>query len=113
MRLKVLTENIRLVPSICEQLEGEFALIFRQPTQADVIEFATVQTSKEILDVMNSLFIEFENKPEIEDENGDLIEYETLADLFKYSNGVISSVMTDVVLKFKDIRKSVFEIEKK
>lgn len=113
MRLKVLTENIRLVPSICEQLEGEFALIFRQPTQADVVDFMSITSAKEILNVMDSLFIEFENKPELEDEKGEVIEYETLADLFKYNNGVIASLMTDVILKFKEIRTSIFEIEKK
>ena len=108
MKFKVLTENIRLVPAVCSELEGEFALIFRQPTQFDIADMATVTSTKDIIKVMDGLLVEIENKPEIEG-----VEYKTLTELCQYNSPVITSVMADVVKEFARIRNEAFNIEKK
>lgn len=113
MKLKVLTENIRLVPSVCAELEGEFALTFRQPTQQDILNWVTITKVEDIIKCMNELFIDFENKPELEDENGKALKYKTLEEMFAYNNPVITGIMVDVVNKFKDLRETAFTIEKK
>lgn len=113
MKLKVLTENIRLVPKVCAELEGEFALIFRQPTQGDIIDITTIAKPRQVITVMSNLFVGFENAPEIEGENGKVVDYETLEEFLSYSHPVIAGVTSDIVSLFNELREKAFNIEKK
>lgn len=113
MKLQVKTQEIELIPSVCKELEGEFVLTFRQPTQYDVVAMGTLKTPSDIIDYMVDLSTGIKGDIELEDETGKVQKCTKLKDLLQYNNPVITSVMSDIVTEFNRIQKNVFDIEKK
>lgn len=113
MKLQVRTEQIKLTPKVCEELDGEFSLLFRQPTQYDLMEVLLIKEPKQVLDFMCGLFVDFENKPDFKDEKGKAIEIEGLKDFLHLSHPIVTSVAMDIVHKFREMQQDFTTLEKK
>lgn len=113
MKLKVLTENIKLVPSICEGAEDSIAFIFRQPTQVDITEWTAIIDPKGVIDAMDKLLIEIEGDLVLDDEEGKETVIDSLEQLMQFNSPHITSILSDVLSKFKEIKTQAFTIEKK
>jgi len=113
VELTVRTEKIELIPTIFKDDKDGFSLIFRQPTQYDMVEMALVNEPKKILPFMCSLFVEFKNAPIVKDENGKKVEYKGLEDFLNLSGSAVTSVALDVVNKFRALQEDFTTLEKK
>ena len=62
-------------PSICEG-DDTFDIVFRYPSQVDLLKLASISSdNSKAIDFVNSLFVDFVNKPELIDEDGKGIDY--------------------------------------
>ena len=113
MKLKVVTDKIKVVPSFCEEAEDKLTLVFRQPTQMDIADWASVAGVKAMVEAMDAIFEGFEGSLWLEKDDGTEHEVKTLKELFEYNGEHITSIMTCVVEKFVELRNKAFGIEKK
>ncbi len=112
MKITAKTKNIEVVPSICEG-DDKFTLVFRYPSQLDLMQLAGISSNADIISFINSLFVEFKDKPELVDEDGKEIEYSDFAEMMGYGGQGLTSVMIDVVNRFKELGDDAGRLEKK
>lgn len=114
MELKVITKETVLSPSICDGVEGGFSIVFRQPTQSEVVKMLSVGDASDMLEFLDTLFVRFDgDKPKVIDENGVEIPYKTFGELMAFTSGQLSTVLAESLEKFKEIREQALTIEKK
>lgn len=113
MKLKVLTENITLVPSICEGAEDGFKFVFRQPTQVDIADWSLISDTKGVIEAMDSLLVKIEGDIVLEDSEGKETAVESLSQLMEFNGSQVTSILSDVLKKFKELRIQALTIEKK
>lgn len=112
MKLTARTKDIVVTPSICEG-DDTFSIVFRYPSQVDILKLTAVRDNGEAIAFVNSLFKEFQNKPVLEDEDGKEIAYETFADLMNYGGAQLTTVLTDVLAAFQKLGDDAGRVEKK
>lgn len=112
MKINVFTKEIAITPSICSYKE-KFKIVLRYPNQFDLVKILSDNTYSNILNVACELFLRFENKPQLVNEDGREIDYENLSDMLKLGGNEILSVITDVVKGLSDAVKEAGKVEKK
>jgi len=113
MQLKARTKNIVVTPSICKGSEDKFSLVFRYPSQVDLLKLADLRDNGQIVAFIDGLFVEFDNKPEILDEDGKAIDFKSFADMMSLGGSEITSVLVDVVEEFQSLKDNAGKTEKK
>ena len=112
MKITAKTKDIVVTPSMCEG-DDTFSIVFRYPTQVDLLKLASIADNGEAITFVNGLFKEFVNKPTLEDEDGKEIDYTSFADLMGYGGEQLTSILADVLQEFQKLGDDAGRLEKK
>lgn len=113
MKINVFTKNIEVEPNICKDSKDKFKIILRCPNQYDATKILLANELSDRVPLICDLFIKFENKPILVDEEGKEIKYETLKDMLNFGGNEIYLIIMDVFDKvLKTINKGT-KVEKK
>lgn len=109
-------ENIEIIPDNFKNEQNPPKFIFKNPDSSDVLNF--LWGGKNIDEAVYNCFLGFENKIELEDENGKSIEYNTYEEFIKAGvSGEIALIHNQIrntlALALSDAIKKGNETEKK
>ncbi|PNX49893.1 MAG: hypothetical protein BV457_00200 [Thermoplasmata archaeon M9B1D] len=114
MKINVFTKEIAIIPSICKD-NDKFKIIFRYPNQFDSTKLLLTSENhhESVLKIACDLFLRFENKPQLINEDGKEIDYENFSDMLKLGGKDIFKIVLEVVKSLTDAIKEANKTEKK
>lgn len=109
-------ENIVIIPEQFKSEDKPPKFIFRNPNSADVLNF--IWGGSQIDDAIYNCFIGFENKIELEDADGNALEYNTYEEFIKAGASpeiafIHNQIKNEIALRLTDLIKEAKETEKK
>lgn len=113
MKINVFTKNIEVVPLICKDDKDKFKIVLRYPNQFEFTTLIMNLNSSSFLNLACDLFVKFENKPTLINENGKEVKYETLKDMFNFGGKELLTILNCVIGKLKDTVLEAKKVEKK
>lgn len=118
MKLKIAKkqENIEIIPEQFKNEKNPPKFIFRYPNSADVLNF--IWGGNAIDEAVYNCFIGFENKIELEDNDGKNFEYNTYEEFIKAGASpeiaiIHNQIRNEIALKLTDLIKEAKATEKK